>query len=306
MTILSRSILSMDTTISIKVITESSIQIAEKQMEKALSCFQIVEKICSRFDPQSEVMLLAQKIGTPLQVSRVLFETVSFAYEIAELTQGIFDPTVGKQMEDLGFNRHYLTRQNILTPLIDSSPVSYKNIIMDREQKTLLLEKPLILDLGAVAKGYAVDLAAKELQDFESYSINAGGDLYLKGLNELGEPWKVGIQHPYEHERILCTLQLTDTAVCTSGSYERKSKKDPSLHHFILPKTRLHPDGSEEWVSSTVIAPYAMMADALATAAFIQGVPAGVHTIEELDVDGIFFTSTLKMYTTQNMKRYLI
>ncbi len=67
-----------------------------------------------------------------------------------------------------------------------------------RRRKAITLLRPLILDLGAVAKGLAIDMAARELRSFPSFAINAGGDLYLGGFNPQGSPWSIGIRHPRE------------------------------------------------------------------------------------------------------------
>jgi thiamine biosynthesis lipoprotein len=245
---------------------------------------------------------LLHSVGTPVPVSRLLFEAISFAYEVAELTEGTFDPTVGQIMERNGFNRHYLTGKHVQSNLPDFSFVSYKDIVLDHEQQAVLLQKPLIIDLGAVAKGLAVDLAAKELQEFEGFAIDAGGDLFVSGVNEQNELWKVGIRDPYKQNKSICSMRLTNAAICTSGSYERYSKTDSSIHHLIHPHTGLSP---LELVSVTVIAPFAMMADALSTAAFLQGCKKGIQTLEEVDADGVLITPTLELHMTKNMKGYI-
>ena len=87
----------------------------------------------------------------------------------------------------------------------------------------MTLHRPLLLDLGAVAKGLAIDMAARELQPFENFAIDAGGDLYFGGCNAAGEPWSVGIRHP-RGDGLLDTLRVSDAAVCTSGDYERRHR----------------------------------------------------------------------------------
>ncbi len=98
-------------------------------------------------------MRLATQVGVPVRVSTILFEAVQFAWAVAEATEGAFDPTVGYAMESLGFNREYRTGQTIRTPLDSNSAVSYRDVRLDAERQTITLLRPLILDLGAVAKG---------------------------------------------------------------------------------------------------------------------------------------------------------
>ena len=75
----------------------------------------------------------------------------------------------------------------------------------------------MTLDLGAVAKGLAIDAAARELQPFGDFAIDAGGDLYLGGRNPDGAPWSVGIRHPRLDGRLIDSLRVSNKAVCTSG-----------------------------------------------------------------------------------------
>jgi thiamine biosynthesis lipoprotein len=249
-----------------------------------------VEQACSRFSPDSELMVACRQIGTPVPLSPFVFEPLKFALEIAKWTDGLFDPTVGKAMEEYGFNRHYLTRQSIQSPSSDS--VNYQDIVLNEQDRTLCLLKPLVIDLGAVAKGFAIDLAAHELKEFDGFLVNAGGDLYAGGTDESGNPWRIGIQHPQHKEQIIETIEISNEAICTSGSYERKSPKAADIHHLILPKTKQSPN---DWISCSVIAPFAMMADAISTASFLLGLDGGKSLIEQADLKGILITPSLQI-----------
>jgi FAD:protein FMN transferase len=175
----------------------------------------------------------------------------------------------------------------------------------------------VLLDLGAVAKGLAIDLAARELQSCDSFAIDAGGDLYLRGMNRDGRPWSVGIRHPRVSGECIAAVQVTDHAVCTSGDYERVvgppeegrhdgppeggTNKGPAEaghyreHHIIDPRTGSSPTSV---VSVTVIAPSAMLADALATAVFVLGPERGLALLEELEVDGLIIDGRLEFRQT--------
>ena len=83
-------------------------------------------------------------------------------------------------------------------------------------------------------KGFAIDLAGKELDDLPGFVINAGGDILARGLNPDGEPWRIGIRHPRRHAELLTSLRITDAAVCTSGDYER-SRPRRRGHHILNP-----------------------------------------------------------------------
>jgi thiamine biosynthesis lipoprotein len=146
-----------------------------------------------------------------------------------------------------------------------------------------------------VVKGLAIDLAARELQEFGNFAIDAGGDLYLAGYNQAGEPWSVGIRHPRIPELLIARLQVTDCAVCTSGDYERKSPGDGASHHLMDPRTG---GSAGSVVSATVIASSALVADALGTAAFVLGPDTGLDLLERNGVEGLIVTPALEHFTT--------
>ena len=285
-----RTKLFMDTVVDINVVTTKSKEETEAKINRAFAAFQQVEQACSRFNPESELMIASQQVGTPVKIGPLLFEPLKFALEIARVTDGLFDPTVGKSMEENGFNRQYLTGN--LVNSHSAEAVRYHDIELNEQNHTLLLKKPLIIDLGAVAKGFAIDLAANELKEFPGFVVNAGGDLYAGGVNEKGDPWKIGIQHPYQKEQIIEVIDISDAAICTSGSYERKNPARPDVHHIVNPQTKSSPD---EWVSSTVIAPFAMMADGFSTVAFLLDEKKGVGFLEELALKGLLITPELQI-----------
>jgi thiamine biosynthesis lipoprotein len=226
----------------------------------------------------------------------MLYEAIRFALTVAEESAGAFDPTVGQRMEARGFDRNYQTGQvassGIASSFLDG--VSWRDVLLDAEARTVTLLKPLVLDLGAVAKGLAVDVAARELASFENFAVDAGGDLYLGGHNVDGEPWSVGIRHPRENS-LIETLHVSNTAVCTSGDYERKSATDERVHHIMDARTG---ESAAELASVTVVAPSAMVADALATAAFALGPADGLRFLERQGVRGLMVTPSLERLET--------
>ena len=162
---------------------------------------------------------------------------------------------------------------------------------------TITLRRPIVLDLGAVAKGLAIDLAAHELASFESACVDAGGDLFAWGRNRKGQPWRVGVQHPREPDAIVYLLDVGDQAVCTSGDYERRTDNGDE-HHLIDPRGGAAVDAL---ASVTVIAPTALAADGLATAAFILGPERGLRLLEAEGVAGVLVTPAGLVHTTRGL-----
>ena len=300
------------------------------RVDRAFEWFRQVEACCTRFDTHSELMQLTGQIGVPVPVSALLYEAVQFAVAVAEETEGAFDPTIGHSMETRGFNREYRTGQHVQTDLAPEAgrallhpdvgrallhpdggrallqpdvgrtlsgppdPISYRDVRLDPGQKTITLVRPLILDLGAVAKGLAIDMAARELSALDNFAIDAGGDLYVAGCNPDRAPWSIGIRHPRLLDQLSASLRLSNLAVCTSGDYERRSP------HILDPRTGASADAV---ASVTVVAPTAMAADALATAAFVLGPAAGIRLLERQGVNGLIISPTLERHSTRDMWR---
>ena len=264
-------------------------------IDRAFAWFRHIEQICSRFDPFSELSRLTRKACEPVQVSRLLYEAVEFGVAIAEETAGAFDPTVGIDMERRGFDREYRSGRSIRTDAPDSSSASYRDIVLDRDSCSITLRRALMLDLGAIVKGLAVDLAACELAQFANFVVDAGGDLFVAGRRPDGAPWNIGIRHPRRDGALIDAVSVSGVAVCTSGDYERRLG-DNGAHHIVDGRTRTD---AELLASATVIAPSAMVADGLATAAFVLGPMGGIRLLERQGVEGLLITPALERHATR-------
>jgi FAD:protein FMN transferase len=238
-------------------------------VDRAFGWFYEIEAHCTRFREESELMRLSRHAGVPVEASAILFEAMRFALSVAAETGGALDPTVGARPE-----------------------ASYRDIELNPERRTITLHRPLTLDLGAVAKGLAVDTAARELAPLVDFAIDAGGDLYLGGLNSHAEPWSVGIRHPSGGEELIDSLRVSNQAVCTSGLYERGD-------HILDARTGAP---ARHTASATVIAQSAMLADALATACFILGPSDGIELLHRMGVDGLILTPDLQCYATRGLR----
>jgi thiamine biosynthesis lipoprotein len=284
----------MGTLVTIQVVRDD----AEDAIDRAFGWFREIEACCSRFDEHSELARLSMHVGVPVPASPILFEAVRFALLVAEETGGAFDPTVGLSMEAQGFNREYRTGRTVHTSLATHRDVSYRDVEVHASERTITLHKPLLIDLGSVAKGLAVDAAARELQPSSDFAIDAGGDLYLGGCNPEGLPWSVGIRHPRLDRTLIDWLRVSDKAVCTSGDYERIASDGTA--HILDPRGGASATAS---ASVTVIAPTALAADALATAAFVLGPAEGVDLLMRHGAEGLIVTPGLERFETPGLHR---
>jgi thiamine biosynthesis lipoprotein len=274
-------------------------------IDRAFEWFRLVEATCTRFEPQSELCQLTTRPGSAVTVSRLLFEAIRFAIGVAEASEGAFDPTIGATLQRRGFDREHRTGLAAPVMVEPSDGVSFRDVTLDEEAQTVTLQRPLLLDLGAVAKGLAVDLAARELAPLGNFAIDAGGDLYLGGRNHDGESWSIGIRHPRQPGTCIAAVRVSDRAICTSGDYERQMPGQPTTpgartsgsdHHILDPRSGTSP---VDTASVTVIAPSAMLADALATTAFVLGPDEGRKWLEHMGVEGLIVTSALGVIQTQ-------
>ncbi len=292
----------MGTTVDITVVGHRPDDAVQAAFERAFGAMSFVERSCSRFDGDSALRELCRRPLTPVRVPDILFETLRVALELSELTGGAFDPTVGAALENRGFSRHYLTGDATLAHRPGDERATYRDIVLNEDERTVLLQKPLLLDLGAVAKGLAIDLAARELDGWQGFAVNAGGDLYLRGTDPTGNPWTVGIQHPLHQDAMISRLTATDAAVCTSGSYERRSPVSADAHHLLDPRTG---ESVRGLLSCTVVAPMAILADSVSTAAFVSGdAERALTLLSGLGLAGLCVDEALAITKNAAMEEY--
>lgn len=252
----------------------------ELHAREALAMAPDVERVCSRFDATSELSLLCSTVNTPIAASPLLFELVALALAVAESSDGAFDPTVGRAMSAAGFDRAWDSGE--ARPLPAPTHATWRDVHLDREAHTIALHAPLTLDLGAIAKGFAVDLITTAIDRSLACSIHAGGDVRCRGPHPETRAWRIGVRDPFRVDELIATAHIVDGAVCTSGGYERPTSSGG--HHLIDPRTGAVARG---YASVSVAAPTAVIADGLATAAFILGPSAAPHWLDAHGVDAL-------------------
>jgi thiamine biosynthesis lipoprotein len=291
----------MGTVVSVQLVdTRTS---AAERARTACDWFLTVERCCSRFDADSELSRLSRTVGRDVPVSPLLFELLHAACAVADASEGAFDPTMGQRMRARSHDRHFRTQQRQPeTASVAATPdtrATWRDIHLDRSSHIVRLTRALELDLGAIAKGFAVDLAARDLADCEHVCINAGGDLFARGQNAAGARWSAGIRDPHDATGLIARVELDGVALCTSGNYERLA--DGASAHLLDPRAADDATGVAlpALASVSVAAPTTMMADAFATAAFVLGVDHGRAFLEAHGADGLFVTASGNVLHTQ-------
>lgn len=236
-----------------------------------------IEALMTPHQPDSDVARLSAA-SEELAVAAETAEVIALGLQVASASGGALDLTLGRLKALWGIETEaprVPEPEELAAALQGSGPAALQ---LDglRVRKTA---PQLAVDLGAVAKGYAVDRAVAVLRaaGVSRASVNAGGDLYLLG-DHAGRPWRIGIQHPRQQQQVAATLLVADQAVVTSGDYERFFEKDGVRYHHIFDPRSGRPAGLCQ--SATVVAPTAALADALSTAVFVLGPEAGLALVE--------------------------
>ena len=158
-------------------------------------------------------------------------------------------------------------------------------LIDEKASSVFLTEEEMRLDVGAIAKGWAVQRAAEQAP--EGFLISVGGNVCATGPKDsAGTPWKIGIQDPGDPEKILETLSLTKGAVVTSGDYQRTYEVNGKAYHHIIDPETLYP--GTKWRSVTVVCPDSGAADALSTALFLMDRESGEALLDQYDAEAMW------------------
>ncbi|MFH0791157.1 MAG: FAD:protein FMN transferase [Candidatus Omnitrophota bacterium] len=228
-----------------------------------------IEGLLSKYNPGSEVSKL-NRFGK-LTVSRDTLYILKKSGEFWQLSDGAFDITIAPVIDLWGFTdkQYYLPNEDEIKNTL--TRVGFDKIIFNDRDNMVKFNLPgMKIDLGAIAKGYAVDCAISKLKEnnITNCLINAGGNMYGLGT-KFGKPWKIAIQNPRQ-KSFSGYIELMNNAVATSGDYEQYFMKDNRRYsHIFNPKTGYPADSKV--VSATVIAPDGLTADALSTTIFVLG-----------------------------------
>ncbi len=217
-------------------------------------------------------------------ISDELIELIYHAYDVSYETYGAFTPDIGPLVSlwKIGKPEERVPQNWEIQNALEV--ISVTQIQFLDNGSSFLIPQGARIELGAIAKGYAVDRACEILEDagVTAGMVWAGGDLRVIGNKNNGKPWRIVIRHPRKHNEFIEILNIWSGAVATSGDYERVFEENGhKYHHIFDPNTGFPSDAS---ISSTVIADNCMDADAYATAMFVLGPEGGVNLANELSV----------------------
>jgi thiamine biosynthesis lipoprotein len=251
-----------------------------------------VDERMSLYRPNSELCRLNRHPAGRLAVSPALFSVLDAALQVATVSGGAFDPTVAPLVAAWGFGPG--AAQDLPQPADlarQRRAVGHGGLALDPTSRTVTKAvAELAIDLGGIAKGRAVDEAARALVSagIEDFMVEAGGEICAGGQNAHGRPWVIGIEEPDAWpRRARLVLPLSGEAIATSGDYRLFVEHDGQRYpHAIDPATAA--PIANGLASVSVIAADAMRADALATALLVMGPERGLALADQIGLAAHF------------------
>jgi FAD:protein FMN transferase len=264
---------------------------------------QRIDKLMSTYKEDSELSRVNREAAKhPVVVTRELFDLVSRSLEVSEMTAGAFDITYASAGHLYNYRRKIKPSAEALEEALPA--IDYRHVILNNTDTSIAFKHDGVrVDLGGIAKGHAVDRAAGLLKarGIKWAIVSAGGDSRIIGDRQ-GRPWMVGIRDPRREKEMAAILPLSDTAVSTSGDYERYFELDGvRYHHIISPASGRPATGV---LSVTVVGRDSTTMDALSTSVFVMGVERGLSLVESLaDVEAVIIDAVGHMHYSSGLLR---
>ena len=269
--------------LEITVVAKDTIQ-GNQYIDLAITEVKRIEYLISDWIPSTQISQVNKNAGSkPVKVDKEVFDLVGRAIKVSQITSGAFDisyASMDKIWKFDGSMKAMPTEEDIKKSV---SKIGYNNIILDSKEQTIFLKKEgMKLGLGGIGQGYIAD-KVKELllsKGCTSGIVNVSGDINAWGRQQEGNPWTVGIVNPLNKNKVFATFPLEDSAVETSGNYEKYVIFNGIRYsHIIDPRTGYPAQGV---VSVSVFAKQTEIADALATGIFVMGVEVGIDLVNQL------------------------
>lgn len=262
----------------------------------------------TRFSEQSELARLNRSSGTWFHASDELYQIVNQARDLHVETGGLFDPSILDALERAGYDRsmdeikaHGAIQVRRVAP---RELASFEQVEFDPRKGAIRLPAKMRIDLGGIAKGWIAERATELLAAFsDTCAVNAGGDLYAIGKPEGG--WEIALEDPRKPEQALALLRTGPGAVATSSVTRRKWQVGGSVMHHLIDPRRGAP-AETDWLSVTVMAPHATVAEVYAKAILIAGSQEAQQVIaKRTDIAFIAVDASGELWGSANSKEYV-
>lgn len=272
-------------------------------IERAMAAMQRVDWMMNPLNPESALFRVNQNaFNAPVPVPAAMFGVIERALHFSRISDGAFDISFASIGQFYDYRNGQAPSADVIE--LKRKHINYRSIVLNAAAQSIAFtSKGLQIDLGGIAKGYAVDQAITVLID-ERYTagfVSAGGDSRILG-DHRDRPRMIGIKHPRIEGEFAVMIPLADTAISTSGDYERFFVKDGiRVHHILDPKTGHSSSGVQ---SVSVLAARAIDSDALSTTTFVLGVENGLALINSLpEVEAIIIDAQGKLHYSAGLLR---
>ena len=298
-----RKLVMMTSPFEMTVVAKDTIQ-GNEYIDAAIAEVSRIENLVSDWKPNTQISEVNRNSGIkPVKVDDEVFQLIKRAIKISKITDGAFDISYASMDKIWKFDGSMKTMPTPEEIKKSVEKIGYQKIILNDNEKTIFLrDKGMKLGLGGIAQGFIADkikilLTAKGCT---SGIANVSGDISAWGKQPDGKPWTVGIINPMNKDKVFATFPLIDSAVETSGTYERYVVFDGIRYsHIINPKTGYPAQGV---VSVTVFAKQTEIADGLAKGVFLFGVEAGLNFVNQLKgVECIIVDDKGKIYSSKGI-----
>ena len=274
---------------------------AEIALTEAENKMAELERSWSVTNPESDIYAVNHSNGRPVNVSEETAALLLFTLRMARETGGALEPTIYPVLTAWGFTteENRVPTDAEITALLEN--VGYERIRL--EDTTVQLDKDMMLDLGAVGKGYAGDLATQVLKEngITSALLDLGGNIQVIGTKPDGSPWRLGLRDPFS-DGTLGVMEISNQAVVTSGAYERYFiGEDGTMYGHIIDPATGYPAESG-LASATVIADEGRLCDALSTSLYVMGTERAIEYWQQHhDFEMILVTDNGEIYLTDDI-----
>ncbi len=290
----------MGTTVVVDIWHEQQ-SVADKCSQQVFDEMNRINQSMSPLRKGSELSHINQHAADhEVKVSDEIYQLIDKSLTLSRASNGAFDITFAS----VGYMYNYRNKIHPTEKTIENklNAINYKHIELNPEDRTVKFkQKNVRLDFGGIAKGYAVDNAIALLKTcgIKNGMVSAGGDSKVTG-DRNGKPWVVGVRHPRQKNKVVVRIPLSNSAISTSGDYERFFIEDGKrYHHIINPETGT--PVANTW-SATVIGNDAMTTDALSTTLFVLGAEKAIKFIETYqNVDAIIIDSKGEMHYSSGL-----
>jgi thiamine biosynthesis lipoprotein len=263
-----------------------------------------IENLISDWIPTTQISQVNQNSGIkPVKVDDEVFNLVERAVKISKVTNGAFDISYASMDKIWKFDG---SMKEMPTPEAIKKSVErigYQKIVLDKQKSTIFLKDVgMKLGLGGIGQGYIADKIKDLLQSKGCTSgiVNVSGDINTWGKQPNGKLWTVAIVNPMNKNKVFATFPLEDSAVETSGSYEKYVTFNGIRYsHIIDPRTGYPATGI---VSVSVFAKQTEIADALATGIFVLGVEVGLDLVNQIKgIECVIVDDKGKIHTSKGI-----